>query len=483
MPLPPRAAAIRGDNYQHTVGWFWACQMLRDPDIETVAIEDPASGHFDDVVVRRRRAANTYVQVKSSNYGNTIIDTAWLTTPASEKGRSPLQHFHDTYLDLASAGPFDLEVWTNRGFDHDNPLLGKLLDQKTDKVDVDLMVSAGKKSKIGIERDFWALHLGITVDELASFLSSVSWKQTGSELEWRHHCKPLMELAGLRSDDEAVTLGVDIASGWVTNGAGPRTADDVRAEAAARNLLALEGELLLLVNGIDQEHAATPPNFVLDFVDLYEGESSFARKVLKDPGDWDGVIRPAIEEAARTLASYRVRKVHVSGAMRHPMWFAVGRAFPQVKKWILSMDQVAAVWATDASVEEAAPRMLASLDLEQGTDVAVAIGLTGEPTADVEKYLRVAGAPVGKLLVLGPQADPSPTAVPSDGWAMGWTRAARELVRQEVQTADATGVHVFLQCPAGVALMLGHQWNIMPTTTVYEYVAGTYISVASFDGT
>ena len=44
MTLTPRAAAIRGDDYQHAIGWFWACEMLRDPDIETVTIEDPAGG-------------------------------------------------------------------------------------------------------------------------------------------------------------------------------------------------------------------------------------------------------------------------------------------------------------------------------------------------------------------------------------------------------------------------------------------------------
>jgi hypothetical protein len=482
MPLPPRAAAIRGDNYQQTVGWFWACEMLRDPDIETVAIEDPASGHFDDVVIRRRRGATTYIQVKSSNYGNTIVDTGWLTTPASAKGRSPLQHFHDTYLDLTAAGPCSLEVWTNRGFDHDNPLIAKLLDQKTDKIDVEQMLAAGPKSAIGRERDAWAEHLGITVNDLARFLSSVSWKQTGSELEWRRQCKPLMELAGLRSDDEAVTVGVDIASGWVTSGAGPRSADAVRAEAAERNLLATEGQLLLLVNGIDREHTATPPNVALDFVDLYDGRDSFARKVLKDPGDWDRVVRPALDEAAQILASYRVRKVHVTGAMRHPMWFAVGRALPQVKKWVVSMDQVGTTWATDAQPEEVEPRLLASVDLQQGTDIAVAVGLTGDPTSDVAKYLGAAGTPVGRLLVLGPQSEPSPTAVPSDGWAMAWTRAARERVREEVNAAEAGRVHVFLQCPGGVALMLGHQWNVIPPTTIYEYVTGTYTPAASFDG-
>jgi hypothetical protein len=54
MSLAPRAAAIRGDGYQHAIGWYWACQALDDPGIVFVSIEDAAGGYFDDVVVRYR---------------------------------------------------------------------------------------------------------------------------------------------------------------------------------------------------------------------------------------------------------------------------------------------------------------------------------------------------------------------------------------------------------------------------------------------
>jgi hypothetical protein len=457
--------------------------MLCDPDIDTVTIEDRTGGYFDDVVVRRHQGASAYIQVKSSNRGDTIVDEKWLTTATAAKGRSPLQRAYDTYTNLIATGTrFSLEVWTNRGFDDRHALLGKLLDQKTDTIDTAQMLAAGPTTPIGLDRTAWATHLAINDEELGRFLTYVRWKQTGSELDRRRECKPLMTLAGLRSDDEAITVGVQLVSGWVTNGSGPRSADDVRAEVAANNLLSLGGELLLHVNGIDRDPSPTAPNVTLDFVDLYEGNDSFARKLLLDAADWEAVVRPSLDDAARRLSSYRVRNVHVAGAMRHPMWFAVGRVLPQVKKWVLSMDQAGATWATNDPIEDAPVRVLASVDLQQGSDVALAIGLTGDPTAVVDRFLRRTQTPVGQLLVLGPQANPSPTSVPSGGWAMAWTRAARDLTRKEIEAAGAKHAHLFLLCPAGVALMLGHQWNVMPPTTIYEYAAGHYNPAAHFDG-
>lgn len=484
MVLRPRAAAIRGDDYQHAVGWYWACEMLHDPDIDSVTIEDPSGGSFDDVVVRWRSGTTRYIQVKSSNYGRVVVDREWLLTAATAKGRSPLEHFYDTYLALRSDGrTFALELWTSRGFVHENPLLGELLDKKHDRIDTARLIGASATSQIGTERDAWATHLGIEVAELAEFLDCVLWKQTGSELDWHQRAKPLMKLSGLRSDDEAVQLGVGIARSWVTDGLGTQTTDDVRRKVAQHGLLARDGTLLLAVHGIDRDPTATQPNVELDFVDLYVGDDSFARKQLRNPTDWNEVVRPAIDGAAKVLAGYHVRHVHIAGALRHPMWFAVGRALPQVKKWVLSITQVNSEWSTDAEPAPIVPRRITDTDIGQGTDLAFGVGLSGDPSQDIEGFIRASGLPVGRLLVLGPPGDPGVTAVPSDAWAMGWTRAAREIVRAQSKTLNSSTVHAFFLCPAGVALMLGHQWNVMPPTVLYEFVGTSYEPTFSFPGT
>ena len=242
MSLSRRAAAVRGDDFHHAVAWLWVCRMLHAPEtILTVSVEDAEGGAFDDVVVRRRVGGNVFIQAKSSNYGNKIIDGDWLLTAAAPGGKSPLRRFYDTYLRLSESGErFTLELWTNRGFDHVNPLLGGLLDQKHDKIATDQMLAAGTRSAVGKERDAWAGHLGASVADLARFLDTVRWKQTGSELDVREQAKPLMRLAGLRSDDGAVGIGINVVRGWVSDGLSARTAADVGRCVAEMGLAALD---------------------------------------------------------------------------------------------------------------------------------------------------------------------------------------------------------------------------------------------------
>jgi hypothetical protein len=97
----------------------------------------------------------------------------------------------------------------------------------------------------------------------------------------------------------------------------------------------------------------------------------------------------------------------------------------------------------------------------------------------VERYIREASLPIGTLLVLGPDTEPGNHAVPSAAWAAGWARAAREQARSAVAASGSTRVHLFLAAPAGVAMMLGHQWNLMPATTIYEYLRPGYAPTLS----
>ena len=240
MTLPAQAAVVRGSDYHHAIGWLWACQMLRDPgSISSVSVEDADGGAFDDVVVRRTVGLNLYIQAKSSNYGDKVVDREWLFTKRNPNGKSPLQHFFKTYAELvANQGQFSLELWTNRAFDPQNPLLGKLRDLRHNKIDTGQMLAAGARGAVGRERDCWATHLGISADELAGFLDAVRWNPTGSDLQILEHAKPLMERAGFRSDDTAAQLGVVIVRRWVSDGLGPQSAADVVRQAEDLGLLA-----------------------------------------------------------------------------------------------------------------------------------------------------------------------------------------------------------------------------------------------------
>ena len=188
------------------------------------------------MVVRRRFGPDLYIQAKSSNYGSVVIDGDWLLEVDSPASRSCLQRFYSTFRDLEkTTDQFVLEFWTNRGFDGRNPLLGKLRDLKHDRIDTQRMLEAGRRSKVGRERDRWAEHLGVGPEELAEFLVVVRWKQTGSELDIRQQAQDCMASAGLRSDEPAVMLGVSLVRNRVADGCGP-----LDAEAAGRLVAAMK---------------------------------------------------------------------------------------------------------------------------------------------------------------------------------------------------------------------------------------------------
>jgi hypothetical protein len=176
VALPARAAVIRGDDFQHAIGWCWASRALTDPAIHSVSIEDVGGGSFDDLVVRRRSGEDSFWQIKTSNYGSTIVDEPWLMSHATG-GRSPLQHSSTRGESCDPEGDaFELVLLTNRSYDPNDPLLGELRDLRTEQIDTRRLNAAGTNSKIGKARARWIDHLETDLDTLIAFLLTVSWK-------------------------------------------------------------------------------------------------------------------------------------------------------------------------------------------------------------------------------------------------------------------------------------------------------------------
>jgi diadenosine tetraphosphatase ApaH/serine/threonine PP2A family protein phosphatase len=476
-PRPPaRAAAVRGDNYQYAVAWDYACRALTDPGIASISVEDAGAGHFDDLAVRRSDDhPDEYFQVKSSNSGDVAVTEEWLTTPVTRTGRSPLQHFHRTWATLtATARPFRLTLLTNRGFDHDHPILGGLRDLYDSVIRVDRLRDAGPRTAAGIARDAWVTHLGVDTDELLAFLAAVRWEQSTPESTWRENAKPRMKLAGLRDDDEAVELGIAIIRELVIRGPGPQSTDDLRRAVDQRNLLATSAQLILAVHAIDRPPAPDISNVTIDWVDRFTGEDPWRRHHVSDPNDWTTRFPADLTRARTSLEAYRARRVQVTGAMRLATHFAVGKELADVRRWVLAVDQRGQIWTTDAPPEAGVTAtVLAEHTMGADNDLAVGIALTNDVTEDLLDYVKDEVLPVDQVLVLGPDTVPGPTAVPSNAWLTAWTRSARDTIRQAARRADR--VHLFMSAPASAALLLGHAWNtVSAPTTVYEFDGRSY---------
>jgi hypothetical protein len=472
--LPARAAAVRGDDFQYTLGWYWACTALSEPGYESVSVEDSGAGSFDDVVVLRHDGNHRYQQAKNSNYSAVVIDEKWLLTASSTKGKSPLRHYYDTWQTLRATGTPTFELITTRGMDANDPLL-KLRDVNTNLLMPKVgSLTSGSKEGQALQR--WADALKVTTDDLLLFLSDFQVVTTDNERAWRERTKPLMRLAGLKHDDAAVVAGVDIVRQWVKTGAGPRTPDDIRAAAATAGLLAQDGRVVLAVHAIDRPNSEHVPSLKLDWVDLFDGDTDRGRRLLKDPSRWQE-LAGELREAEKTLASFGVRTVHVEGAMRLPAWFAVGAAFPDTRRWQVETLQRGDLWSSaTASAQDGDEAVLGKTSVDAAsTDVAVAISLSQASSQDVETYVLHHGI-AGTVISITSTTGPGQDSLRDGAHARTWARSARDQLRQELKALPTypARVHLFLAAPAGAALLLGHNWNLLPPTLVYERVEPTY---------
>lgn len=470
MTLAPHAAAVRGDDYHFIIGWYWAVQALNDASTISVSLEDKDSGNFDDLVIERNEATS-YYQIKSSNTAATTISGDWLTSSQTKNGKSPLQHFYNTWKQMHETkvgNNLDFSIVTNRAVDPQNPLL-KLKDHLTNLIVGDAFLQAGPKTDIGKEKKMWANHLGISEQELTSFLSELKIETEGGETSWERQVKNAMGQAGLRTDDDAVARGKEIVKKWVKEGFGPQTPTDIRRQITEAELLKQGSTITLVVDAIDSPGRSFSPNESLNWVDLFDGDAAANRRQLINPSDWDSVILPDLKKTVTKLEGYGSKKVYISGAMRLPIWFALGVLLPSVRNWILTLDQRGVEWVTN--VEPIPTEAIStSIEINQGDELAVEIALTHNSTSDVISYIREKGLPIKELLTISVEGGASLQSIKSNEHALGWAESARNKIIYSVKNTHPSKLHLFMAAPAGAVALLGYYWNMLPATTVYEHL-------------
>jgi hypothetical protein len=177
-----------------------------------------------------------------------------------------------------------------------------------------------------------------------------------------------------------------------------------------------------------------------------------------------------LQGAARQLEDGGVRTTLVRGSLRQATFFRTGTTLPGVRQQTLRYRQGDQIWATNAPKSPIAEPTTARVPIGTGRDLAVVIAITRDPTAPVEEYIRGAQLPVSQILTITPAGGPDDQVIADAGQAVAYAQRIRELVRDEVENRQIDLLHLFLAGPGGLALLLGHRWNRMPTTLVYEHL-------------
>lgn len=467
--LSASGARIRGDDYQHLFAWCQVLRALSNPDFFEVGVEDPDTGSVDDVTLYASSAPNEFFQVKYSVDARELVDLEWLMQKTSERGSSILQKFHRAWVQEQERP--SLALVTNRPIDPSDPVIA-LIDGHNGTL-VRGLSKGGPKSLVGKARIELADHLSVNEQDLLAFLEDVRIRLGKPEIELRNDAAMLMHRAGLRDDPDSIQRGVDLVRSWVTAGKRRLTIEDIRQEVDALALLAGPPAAVLRVDAIDHSHDPLDAAIALDWVGLFEGDEPRTRRVARDPSHWNALMRPELQSARDRLRRLGERRVLIVGAMRLPSWFVVGAELSKTSGFEVVSQQGPQFWASDLAPEPFPLGVLQDAVLNEHSELALGISVSADLTDDLENFVHGQAKEWGRMVVLAPTEGPSNQALSSPEAALGCAFAIRDRVRQLVRECESTRIHLFLAMPHGLSLLLGHLWDRMPTTQLYEDLGAT----------
>lgn len=465
---PSRSAVRRtGDRYQDLIAWSAAMRVIqRGSTFDELQIEVNGVGNVDDVILHAVTGRHRYAQVKWTTKPAELVDDPYLTT-ASKNSKSLLQKFYASWklFRHITAEPPIMELITNRALDRSDPLLS-LVDGRTDVLNPAAR-NAPTGSPAAARIDVWAGHLGCDRDEVLAMLDSL-WFKTGLIVSGEQdRAQTLMLANGLRGNSNALDLGVGIVAGWVSDGRRIITAADIVEEVDRVGLHAEDSRAVLLVQAINSDRNPEDATVALNWVDLYEGDSPATRRRPRDPASW-ATMSADLDQAVDTLVAQGLTDVVVRGAMRQATFFAVGARLAQVTGTTLTYVQHGVPWPSDATRVPVPAPAATITTIGAGNELAVAIGMTVDPTTAVVRFIRGSNLPIGSVLTLMPADGAHDQSVAGPGQAVAYAQALRNAVRAHLEETPTSRVHLILAGPGGLALLLGHRWNRVAPTIVYE---------------
>lgn len=205
-----------------------------------------------------------------------------------------------------------------------------------------------------------------------------------------------------------------------------------------------------------------------------EGDDEWTRIQPLPPNTW-GELAADIEAMRSRVPGNS--SVLIGGHFRQAKGFFAGAVFRGARGYNLAAEQRDAVWIADAANgPQISPPVV--IERDQGSaDIAVVVNASAEGTPAVVSWLDRAGVAVCEVLSFQPAGGSGPHSLPDGVRANSFAVQVRDAIRQRLPGGR---VHLFLVGPIALSVFLGHHWNRVAPTTVYEHLSGAEY-VSAFD--
>ena len=228
----------------------------------------------------------------------------------------------------------------------------------------------------------------------------------------------------------------------------------------------------LLVQAIDRDPMPEAATIVLDWASLFPGSEPRVRRQPSDNTLWNNQFRPELQKAAQDLRAQGHTNVLVQGYMRLPTWFAAGVELSKTAGFQVASFQGQTPWSSEGTLSGIAVEHVAT-NVGVGDGLAIGVALAFDLSIDVLTYLHDQQIDVGEYVCLRPVGGASNQSIRNDAEVRKWAYETRDSIRRLVQQYRPSRIHLFLAGPHGAMLLLGHLWDHMPTTQLYEDLGAT----------
>jgi hypothetical protein len=370
----------------------------------------------------------------------------------------------ETWRQLTAFGePVKLTIISNRQPDPSDILIAG----RDSRSRLLLPRAAGSGGPLARARQAWTVAANLDEEELLLSLLEVLDFDIGRDVgHLSDEARYAMAAAGLRSDEVALNAGIDWVARQVVAGRRRLQLSDIQDAVSTEDLLIEDTRLIVSVATLQQDRFASDAAHSIDWVDRFEGDDPSLKRHPEAPATW-AELQHDIEAIPPHLAAGS--RVTVTGSFRLAPAFAIGAALRMVKGFEVATVQRGILWRSDAA--SGPPVSLSEIEIEigQGEDLAIAVEIATSMADDVLTYIRSQRLPVSRLVVLRPHDGPRNNIVDGPATACSYAEGIRDSARRAVK--GHLRAHLFLATPMGIALLLGHRWNRVAPTVVYEDLA------------
>lgn len=286
----------------------------------------------------------------------------------------------------------------------------------------------------------------------------------------------MVRAAGLRDHDEAERVVREWMSRQLVPGHADFGRDAIEDAIDELGLRDSRPRAVLSIATLKPDPMAARADYALDWVDRFDGDSAYLKRRPLAPSTW-AQLQAEIEAIPGKLPRGR-SEVLVTGSLRQATAFAVGGALRMVTGVDVAVNQRGELWASNQYFEAPMEPSVTEYRVETGDELAVAISVAADPVDDVLAFINDAGLPVERLVSLSPAVGIRDNAIPDAAAATAFAQGCRDVVRRACRRN--TRIHLFLAGPMGLSLLLGHRWNRLRPTVVYEDVQGAAVYEQAF---